>query len=196
MKTKSSDIRSALILSGKKEFLEHGFEKASLRKICSEANVTTGAVYSQFESKEDLFIAVVQPTLDELNDICESLVNAALKDMKANIDNELRFIRFFYDHRDEFKILFDCSDGTCYAGFKEHLIDDIFVPLYQLCFNHFANTLVDPAVVKVFVKLKFAQFMELAYGGYQFDEIIRLTEIYSKATTDEFAKLCEKVTAT
>ena len=39
------DIRAMLLKSGKEQFLAHGFEKASLRTICKEAGLTTGAFY-------------------------------------------------------------------------------------------------------------------------------------------------------
>ena len=38
------------------EFMEKGFLKASLRSICREAGVTTGALYFFFQDKDDLFV--------------------------------------------------------------------------------------------------------------------------------------------
>lgn len=40
-----NETRQRLIDSAKKEFFENGFAKASLRKICTNAGVTTGALY-------------------------------------------------------------------------------------------------------------------------------------------------------
>lgn len=37
------------------EFFMHGYNKASLRMICSRAGVTTGAMYFYFKNKEALF---------------------------------------------------------------------------------------------------------------------------------------------
>ena len=39
----------------KEEFMEKGYNKASLRSICSKAGITTGALYFFFENKEDLY---------------------------------------------------------------------------------------------------------------------------------------------
>ena len=47
--------REVLIEAAKKEFLEKGYNKASLRTICSKAGVTTGALYFFFENKAELF---------------------------------------------------------------------------------------------------------------------------------------------
>ena len=49
-----------LILSAAmQEFLEKGFKSASLRNIVKTAGVTTGAFYGYYDSKEDLFEALV-----------------------------------------------------------------------------------------------------------------------------------------
>ena len=48
-----------ILSAGHKEFMEKGFRDASLRNIVKEAGVTTGAFYGYFQSKEDLFDALV-----------------------------------------------------------------------------------------------------------------------------------------
>ena len=49
------ETRAALIKAATEEFAEYGFEKSSLRRICARAEVTTGALYSSFANKNDLF---------------------------------------------------------------------------------------------------------------------------------------------
>ena len=51
--------KKKLIECAKKEFIEKGFMKASLRNICKNAGVTTGAMYFFFKDKEELFESVV-----------------------------------------------------------------------------------------------------------------------------------------
>ena len=41
------------------EFMEFGFQKASIRKIADRAGVTPGAVYTRYDSKDDLFCSLV-----------------------------------------------------------------------------------------------------------------------------------------
>ena len=64
-----NETRQKLIDSAKKEFFENGFAKASLRKICTNAGVTTGALYFFFKNKDDLFSAIVAPPLLKLKEI-------------------------------------------------------------------------------------------------------------------------------
>ena len=60
------ETREKLLKSALAEFSEKGYMKASLRKICADAGVTTGALYFFFRNKNDLFAAIVDPPLKEL----------------------------------------------------------------------------------------------------------------------------------
>lgn len=52
--SEQSATKANLIDAAKKEFLDKGYEKASLRKICADADVTTGAMYFFFKNKQRL----------------------------------------------------------------------------------------------------------------------------------------------
>ena len=45
------ETEAKLLASAKSEFLEKGYAKASLRKICANAGMTTGALYFFFKDK-------------------------------------------------------------------------------------------------------------------------------------------------
>ena len=47
-------IDPLILESARKEFLEKGFEKASLKEICAGAQVTTGALYKRYSGKENI----------------------------------------------------------------------------------------------------------------------------------------------
>ena len=48
MRTETAGVTETLIESAKKEFLEHGFQNANLRRISSESGVSTGSIYTRF----------------------------------------------------------------------------------------------------------------------------------------------------
>ncbi len=50
--------RSALIGAGRTLFAERGYAEVSVAEVAARANVTTGALYHQFASKQGLFRAV------------------------------------------------------------------------------------------------------------------------------------------
>ncbi|MBX3312996.1 MAG: TetR/AcrR family transcriptional regulator [Actinobacteria bacterium] len=51
--------RSTLIEAAAEAFAEHGVGGASVEDICARAGFTRGAFYSNFENREDLFLAVL-----------------------------------------------------------------------------------------------------------------------------------------
>ena len=52
--------RSRLIQSAEKIFARDGFEAAKLEEIAADAGYTRGAFYAHFDSKEDLFFALLE----------------------------------------------------------------------------------------------------------------------------------------
>jgi len=95
--------RKKLIEAAKKEFLEKGYNKASLRKICSDAGVTTGALYFFFENKEDLYSSIVNPPLMEL----KKMVIEHFKEDQAFLSNMDSLDLGNLDHSDIADMLVD-----------------------------------------------------------------------------------------
>lgn len=54
-----ADVRVRVLDAARAEFAEVGYHRASLSTIAQEAGFSKGAVYSNFASKEDLFLALV-----------------------------------------------------------------------------------------------------------------------------------------
>ena len=61
MALKNHALDDGILQAEKAEFLEKGYETASLRKIAAQAGVTIGAIYTRYSTKDQLFCALVQP---------------------------------------------------------------------------------------------------------------------------------------
>ena len=59
MALKDHSLDDKIIKAAFDEFMEFGFQKASIRKIAERAGVTHGAVYTRYNSKDALFCSVV-----------------------------------------------------------------------------------------------------------------------------------------
>ncbi|MGH2950833.1 MAG: TetR/AcrR family transcriptional regulator [Solirubrobacterales bacterium] len=57
--------RASLLGSASKLFCRHGLEQASVEDIASDAGYTKGAFYSNFKSKEELFLAMLDQKFAE-----------------------------------------------------------------------------------------------------------------------------------
>lgn len=64
-----SRTREALVASARRVFARKGFHGATLTEIAGEAGLTKGAVYSNFDNKAAVFLAVLD---DDLADVPES----------------------------------------------------------------------------------------------------------------------------
>ena len=131
MSVRNTDIDPKLILSARKEFLEHGFLRADLKTICENAGVTTGAVYKRFRGKEELFCAVVEELVQKLD---EFLDERSEVDFSTFSDDEIRaswtmtyeammpIFELLMHYRDDFIILTDRCAGTRYETFKHDYV--------------------------------------------------------------------------
>jgi len=69
---KKARTRAQLIGAAAAVFARRGYVAASLDEVAEEAGLTKGAVYSNFDSKEDLFQAVIEDRLTEpMKDIAD-----------------------------------------------------------------------------------------------------------------------------
>jgi AcrR family transcriptional regulator len=57
--------RERLLASARVVFARRGFHGASVDEIASEAGFSTGALYSNFDGKEDLFLVLMEREIDE-----------------------------------------------------------------------------------------------------------------------------------
>ncbi len=66
MVRKDKTLNLEILNSAKKEFLTYGYQEASLRRICKNAGVTTGALYKRYSGKEALFGTLLEPSLQAI----------------------------------------------------------------------------------------------------------------------------------
>jgi AcrR family transcriptional regulator len=73
-----------------KSFLEHGFDKISLNEVISKTNLTKGAFYYYFKSKDDLLKSVRERYL-------ENYIQRRIDDISANDTNFLDQLKYIGD---------------------------------------------------------------------------------------------------
>ncbi|MBI3361027.1 MAG: helix-turn-helix transcriptional regulator, partial [Chloroflexi bacterium] len=56
---KGDRTRAAIIEAANRIFLSKGYHAASMRQITKEVHLALGGIYNYFDSKEDIFIAVL-----------------------------------------------------------------------------------------------------------------------------------------
>ena len=130
------ETKERLLESAKAEFAEKGYMKASLRKICAGAGVTTGALYFFFKDKEDLFTAIVGQPFDGLKEIMlqyfdderELLTSSDMLKLKEHIDDghdeiAAALIHHLYSNYDAFTLLLTKSQGSKFEGCVDEVVE-------------------------------------------------------------------------
>jgi len=92
------EARDAIINSAKEEFLEKGYDDASMRSIAKKSNMTVGNLYRYFKSKEDINVFIVSETLKDIDNLVKKLTSNKLSlemgvfDVKFNTHELLQML--------------------------------------------------------------------------------------------------------
>lgn len=139
----NKETRQHLLECAKKEFLEKGYMKASLRNICKEAGVTTGAIYFFFKDKEDLLAALVEKPLLQLYAVMEEHYATEIRNepqvVQSDIGNDgdlaasREIVRQMYANRDAFLLLLTKSQGSRFETWLEEVVDISEQQYRRLC---------------------------------------------------------------
>ena len=118
--------------AAKEEFMEKGFQAASLRNIAKTAGVTTGAFYGYYDSKEELFAALVDPAYEymmgrykQTHEYFESLPMEKQPEQMGKMSSECmnELLAYSCEHMDEFYLILKCSEGTKYASMIDDMVE-------------------------------------------------------------------------
>lgn len=123
------EIRENILKAALQEFYEKGYKSAAIRNIAESAKIATGLVYSYYKNKEAIFDAVLQPVLYDWERVLSAGDGNESRHRNSEIyglsRTETECILNLFDHRREFIILLDKSQGTRYENEKERFIKDI-----------------------------------------------------------------------
>jgi len=109
----------------KEEFLEKGFEDASIRSIGARAGMTSAGLYRHYADKEAMFDAMVEPLIDQIKSWTKNhtakkytLVDGGAADNTLFGETFVDMVReVILPRRDEFILLMSRSGGTKYENF-------------------------------------------------------------------------------
>lgn len=133
MPKRITGVSARLLECAKTEFLEKGFQDASIREIARMANTSPRAVYTRFPNKEGLFDAIVGPVIEEFIAIYRNFGHIYWNEYKNAVGEPTftsdptaiysQMMDFIYDHADEFRLALRCLEGTRYLTMVETLTD-------------------------------------------------------------------------
>ena len=121
MAVKDRSLDPLIIKAAKEEFLEFGFEKASLHKIVKKAGITTGALYTRYKNKDALFCSLIEPAMVEMKEKLMPIMGEYKKIQESkNVEDFINVIRkeeqicldLLFDYYDQCVLFFCKSRGS------------------------------------------------------------------------------------
>ena len=189
MAVADSSIDPKLLESAKKEFLERGFELASLKDICDRAKVTTGALYNRYKGKEELFVKVVEETVLSIE---EARSKHSSIDLEAASDEDLKkmwkmnkealywWFELFEKYKDGVTLLIRCSAGTRYANFKHDFVEVVTETSYEIYEEMKRRKLTSKNISKKIMHTVHSAYFEMVYEpyvhGFSWEEICEIID--------------------
>lgn len=165
------ETHEKILKCGKKHFLKYGFEKSSLRDICKDACVTTGAFYRHFNDKNELFEAIVSPVANKIISNFFDYEKASIDNVKTkqnakvaqvHVEGTIETAMFLFDNKEIYSLIINGSYGTSYENFLEKLTgmeDDARIKMQEISLE--ADTSSEKISDKGFHIINHAHFLAL-----------------------------------
>jgi AcrR family transcriptional regulator len=192
MQQPKEEIRQKILVAAKKEFLEKGFEKASIRTISTKAEISKSNLYNYFKNKDDLFCQTVSDTMNSIKKATEDYKNAYKKNISQGYTLQgqsqitVVIMTFIYQRKDDFILLLFKSQGSSYENFKDIIkIEYLKVmnawlkeqnnnnkvsPFFVECIADFYINAISQLILKEKTaeeaKEHFKEFLPFIYGGW------------------------------
>ncbi|MDY6846665.1 MAG: TetR/AcrR family transcriptional regulator [Chloroflexota bacterium] len=101
------ETQNAIINSALELFSKNGYDATSVAEICSKANVSKGAFYHHFSSKQDLFLVLMGTWLNDVEGLFQS-VSIGTEDVPQIFENMAAISGGIFDALDDgFPILLE-----------------------------------------------------------------------------------------
>lgn len=101
------------------EFGERGFHEASISAITRRAGTALGSFYTYFDSKDEIFRALVRYMSEQLRDYVTPKVQAAPDGIAAERIGLESFLHFVREHKEIYRII-DEAEFVDYASYRRH----------------------------------------------------------------------------
>lgn len=108
----------------REEFLEKGYEGASVRSIGARAGMSSAGLYRHYPDKASMFDAVIEPLTKSVESWLERHKQESLERMERQLSGDILGETLFdlikdviLPRREEFKLLISCSAGSRYENY-------------------------------------------------------------------------------
>lgn len=108
-----------LLDAAAEEFGEKGFHEASISQITQRAGVAIGSFYTYFDSKEEVFTALVRDLSAQVRDYVAPRISSQANQLDAEREGQQAFLEFARTHKEIYRII-DEAEFVDPATYREH----------------------------------------------------------------------------
>ncbi|PNU02540.1 TetR/AcrR family transcriptional regulator [Novosphingobium guangzhouense] len=101
------------------EFGEHGFHEASITAITRRAGTALGSFYTYFNSKDEIFRALVDDLSGKVREAARNARQQDLPSLEMERASLIGFLRFAAEHKEIYRIIDEC-EFVDPASFRQH----------------------------------------------------------------------------
>ncbi|MCR5312260.1 MAG: TetR/AcrR family transcriptional regulator [Bacteroidaceae bacterium] len=123
MQKQKEEIRKKILDVAHKEFVSKGVRQTSIKTIAEKAGIAVGNVYRYFQSKDDIYLAICQPVVREMETYAHQENSPYYQTLDVFTSMEYQeeminsFLKLVKKHKTEFRLLLFESTGTPLEGF-------------------------------------------------------------------------------
>lgn len=157
MQVLKETVRNSIVDGAITEFFHNGFQKANMRRIAENANITVGNIYRYYRNKEELFNEILLPAQRAIDDLesFDQKLHVTKIDSEEDVNQLVQYvINVLKPYTREVFIMIYNSEGTHYQQVKEQLeklVVDKINDYYPRKFDrYFLNVLAQSFIQAVF----------------------------------------------
>lgn len=129
MQIQKDEVRKRILNVAKEEFVSKGVRRTSMRTIAERTGIAVGNIYHYFHSKDELFVAVCKPALNELEAYAEQENGPYFQTLDVFTEDSYldqfaeRFISIVSRYKTELRLILFEATGTMLENYFERFSD-------------------------------------------------------------------------
>ena len=183
MANKNHELDHPIIEAAKQEFLQNGFQSTSIHQIAKRAKVTTGAIYTRYQGKDELFCSLIEGFLQALEKERKDNKKAYIRYcVDKNFDRFLKdiekeiagYIDILFAHYDECRLLLCCSKGSSVEMMLHEMLENKVFETKKFIKQNMVSDIseIKLDLVELLIKQQFNVYTLVIEKGYSKNETV------------------------
>ncbi len=169
MALRDHSLDDKIISAALEEFSDKGYMGASLRKIAERAGVTVGAIQIRYKSKDELFVSLLKPFIDDIEAafrrIKSDYYSGNGEDILTQLDISMRnessaILHLIFDNYDDAVLLLYRSSGSSLENYFDMLVENK-IKESILFFQNAGYTGADERLLKLLISSQFDSYRRI-----------------------------------